>query len=175
MIKQREKYNMFVNNLKSKIDNKDKVIIFLCIGTNKVSGDSFGPIVGTNLQKMLKDNKKIKVLGNMNNPINALNVKENIEYINKMYIDKYIIVIDSAVSDKNLIGEVFITRNKTILGKGINNKISEIGDISIKCSVCKDEYSSINNFISLQNVPKRFIKNLADMVSTGICEVISNI
>lgn len=175
MIKQREKYNMFVNDLKSKMNNKDKVIIFLCIGTNKVTGDSLGPIVGTNLQKMLKGNKRIKVFGNMNNPINALNIKENIDYINKMYMDKYIIVIDSAVSDKNLIGEIFITRNKTILGNGINNKISEIGDISIKCSVCKDEYSSVNNFKSLQNVPKRFIKNLANIVSIGICEVVSNI
>lgn len=175
MIRQREKYNMFVNDLKSKINNKNKMIIFLCIGTNKVIGDSLGPIVGTNLQKMLKDNKKIKVFGNINNPINALNVKENIEYINKRYIDKYIIVIDSAVSDKDLIGEIFITKNKTILGKGIDNKISEIGDISIKCSVSNNQDNGIKNFEALQKVPKEFISNLADIVSLGIYEVISNI
>ena len=175
MIRQKEKYNMFVNNLKSKIDNKDKIIIFLCIGTNKVIGDSLGPIVGTNLEKMLNGNENIKVFGNMKNPINALNVKENIEYINKVYVDKYIIVIDSAVSDKNLIGEIFITKNKTILGKGTDNKISEIGDLSIKCSVSKNQNNGIKNFEALNNVPKEFVSNLAEIVSLGIYEVVSNI
>jgi putative sporulation protein YyaC len=174
MIKQDEKYNVFVNELKKKIDNRNKKIVFLCIGTNKVTGDSFGPLVGTKLQKLLRYNKKISILGNIDKPINALNIEDKLLYVNKKYTDKYVIVVDSAVSEIELIGEIFVTKNKMVLGKGINRKISEIGDISIKCSVCKDEYSGIENFKSLKNVPKEFIKNLADIVSIGIYEVISN-
>ena len=175
MITQREKYNVFVNELKNKIDNQNKKIIFLCIGTNKVIGDSFGPLVGTNLEHFLKYNNKVAIFGNINNPLNALNIKEKLIYINKTYIDKYIIAIDSAVSDKNFIGDIFVTKNKMILGKGLNKEIFSLGDISIKCSVCINEYNKISNFKCLNNVSKTFVQELANLVSIGIYEVISTI
>lgn len=175
MIAQKEKYNIFVNELKSKIDNKNKKIIFLCIGTNKIIGDSFGPLVGTNLEHFLKYNNKVAIFGNINNPVNALNIEEKLIYINKVYTDKYIIAIDSAVSDKNFVGDIFVTKNKMVLGKGLNKEIFSLGDISIKCSVCRNENNKISNFKSLENVSKEFVQELASLVSIGIYEVISSI
>ena len=175
MIKHKNKYDLFVNELKRKIDNKDKKLIFLCIGTNKVIGDSFGPTVGTKLESLFKYNDNVIILGNTDNPINALNINEKNIYINKMYKDNYIVVIDSAVSDKNFVGQIFVTKNKMILGKGIGKEIFVLGDISIKCSICKNEYNNIDNFKSLQHVSKSFIKSMSDIVSTGIYEVVSNI
>ena len=175
MIKHKEKYDMFINEFKSKIDIKNKKIVFLCIGTNKVVGDSFGPIVGTKLESLLKYNENVAIFGNISMPINALNIKEKLIYINKIYEDRYVVVIDSAVSDKNCVGEIFVTKNEMVLGKGINKEIFKLGDVSIKCSVCKDEYDSLSNYKSLLNVSKKFIKTMSDIVSIGIYDVISNI
>ena len=49
----RPEHKNFVENLGSRlyrysIKNKFSNIIFVCIGTNKIVGDSFGPLVGDN-------------------------------------------------------------------------------------------------------------------------------
>ena len=69
-------------------------LIFICIGTNKIVGDSFGPIIGEILKRNVKD-RKIKVIGDLTNNINAKNLK-NIKY---NWDNPYVISIDSALSD----------------------------------------------------------------------------
>lgn len=171
MLKQKEKYNIFVKELKSKIDNNDKKILVMCIGSNKIIGDSFGPLVGTNLNKLLKDNNKVNVLGNMENPINAKNIGQYIYNIKNCYV----IAIDSAIAEKEFVGEVFVNKDKMTLGKGVEKNILQIGDISIKCCVTKNKYNNIDNLKSLQKVSERFIEDKAHMVSLGIYEAILNI
>ena len=53
-------FNNFVNEFSSKIYNlkNDKPYtdyIFLCVGSDKITGDSFGPIVGEKLKKLFKN------------------------------------------------------------------------------------------------------------------------
>ena len=58
-------FEEYVNTLKRKIKTNQKEILFICIGTSKVLGDSIGPLVGSYLKekigskKVLGDIKKI--------------------------------------------------------------------------------------------------------------------
>ena len=57
--------------LKLKKIFKEEDVIIVCIGTDKHVWDSLGPMVGSMLQDY-----NIKVYGNLNNPITAMNVEE---------------------------------------------------------------------------------------------------
>ena len=47
-----------------KQNNYDK-IIFLCIGTDRVIGDSFGPMVGEKLKNLFENMSNIEIIGDL--------------------------------------------------------------------------------------------------------------
>lgn len=168
-----EDYTRFVNELKIKLKNNNKKIVFVCIGTNKITGDSLGALIGSNLNKLLINNKEIDIIGNFEKPIHALNIEENMKYINSKYKDKFVIVIDSAISRKDLVGKIFVTKSKMKLNKGKNEEKLELGDISIKYSICEDLKDRNKNLQSLKQVPIQLIVDLSNIISLGIYEAIS--
>lgn len=85
----------FAKLLLSQINNK-KEIVFLCIGTDALLGDSFGPLVGYMLKKK-KLPGYIHVIGELQNTINIKNVFNISEKIYQTYYNPLVIVIDAAL------------------------------------------------------------------------------
>ena len=83
-----------------------------------------------------------------------------------------IIVIDAALSKKENIGEIYISKKATMLGKGLHKNQVQIGDISIKAVVGKDYKIPKYNFQILQNVSLNFVMQLADNLVEEIMEYI---
>ena len=158
-----------LNKLLKRNDNN---LVFLCVGTDKMTGDCFGPIVGTKLIQYLKEYNitNIDVYGTLQNPINHENLDSKIGEI--LSRNSYIIVIDAALSKKENIGNIYVTMEKTILGNVLNKNKFKIGDISIKAVVGKDFKIPKYNFISLQNVSLNFVIELADIVINEIFNTI---
>ena len=77
-----EKY--LSNNLKNIINSK-RAIIFLCIGTDRSSGDSLGPLIGYKLKSI--KNSKFYIYGSLENPIHSLNIEQIIEKIYASFKD----------------------------------------------------------------------------------------
>ena len=145
--------------------------VILCIGTSKCIGDSLGPLVGENLyNKINKSN--IYIFGNLKNNITYQNVDIVLSKINKQIKNSYYIVIDSALSDKENIGKVVISRNKMIIGSSLNKLNYEIGNLSIKGVVGENKNSSIQNFNELNNVSINLIKNLSKHISNKILQTL---
>ena len=67
----------FINYLQNRESFSN--IVFVCIGTKKLIGDSIGPVIGENLKKF--ENEFIHVYGTMQNNVNFINGKEIIEEI----------------------------------------------------------------------------------------------
>lgn len=171
---EKDRYNQFVQVLERKLKvEKGKKIIFLCVGSNKVIGDSFGPVVGSKLSEKLEKNGNIKIIGNMLKPIYKQNLKSTLNIVNKIE-NKYLILIDSAVSENEYVGNIFISDNSIEFGKSIGSGIKALGDINIKAGVCSNLYNSNKNFYQLKNVSKELINELSDIVSKGIYEILSN-
>ena len=171
----REKFLQDFSVAFSKIKNNNSYseIAFLCVGTDRITGDCFGPLVGTKLTNLLeKDNfSNINVYGNLQNNINYTNIDKVVKKIND---NTCIVVIDSALSKKENIGKIIVSNKKTILGKGLNKNKIEIGDISVKCVVAKDYKIPNYNFKVLQNISLNAVMSLANIVSEGIYEIIKN-
>ena len=184
MIKNTVEYKRFVWDLSNSINlnkqtqinrknNGTKNIVFVCIGTNLIIGDAFGPIVGSILQNTIGKSNKIKIIGNLDDCITYDNIKEKIKDINKMYSDDIIVVLDSAISNKSDIGKVFVQNRGLKYGESLKKKNESIGNISIKAVVCEQSNNSINNFNNLKTVSINQLQNICKLVSLGIIDVLN--
>ena len=156
-----EVYNDFVcdfsNNLRQKIQDVEiSKLVFLCIGTNRVIGDCFGPLVGYKLKNFFRGNN------------NIYDIQEKLQKENS-----FVIAIDAALSSKNNIGKILVSKEKLAIGNSLNKKNICLGDISIKGIVAKDLKKPIHNFRILQNTSLGLVMDMADCVSQGISNVLN--
>ena len=70
-------------------------IIFLCIGTDRVTGDCLGPYIGAQLSNHAFP--MVHVYGTLSAPVHALNLTDTMQEIQKRHPGSLIIAIDSSL------------------------------------------------------------------------------
>lgn len=157
----------FIANLNSSLrkTNNFSDIVFLCIGTNKVVGDSFGPIVGEKLKNTSYD---LKVIGNLNNCIIYQDIEKIEKEIYEKYKKPYIVCIDAAFSNTIEKGQIVVEKNGMQIGKTLGKKEKVVGNLSIKGVVARSSENYRENFNALTMVKPKIINLMADEVASGI-------
>ena len=175
MLENTAEYKRFVWELDNVLDIKDKNknIIFFCIGTNRIVGDAFGPVVGSVLKRTFSNTEKIKVVGDLKNTVTYNNVSYYTGVLNNLYKNNLMIVIDSALANRAEIGKVFIQNRGLKYAESLKKHNTTIGNISIKAVVGENVNNSIENFKNLNNVSIEKIKEMSDIVSNGIIDVMN--
>lgn len=148
---------------------KNRKIIFLCIGTNHCIGDSLGPQVGEILSKQIQ-NRNVQVYGNIRNNLHYENIDNVLNKINSQINMPYVIVVDSALSHEEYIGNIIINKKKMIIGEALEKKEYKIGNISIKGIVGKNNRNVQENINTLKNVPLQRIEKLSKKISNQILQ-----
>lgn len=134
--------------------------VFVCIGTNKLIADSFGPRVGEKLQIALEGYPKIQVFGTMKEPVHLKNAKNVLARLNE---NKPIILVDSAFGNKEEIGATYMNTGGVEIGKAYGKSFYFPAHINIK--------TVIANQISMPNWNIRQIDLLAQKVASQITNV----
>ena len=142
---------------------QNRPIIFVCIGTDRSTGDSLGPLVGYKLKYLSKNN--IHIYGTLENPIHAKNMVDVLSKIKSNFINPYIVAIDSCLGSLSNIGKVFIQKKPLSPGLALNKQLPAIGEMSITGIV---NISGNFEFLVLQNTRLYTVMNLADVISRGI-------
>lgn len=179
MVKQKNsvQYNKFICEFYKELNKKNITysnLVFLCIGTDRITGDCFGPIVGDKLKrKSDKINLKLNVYGTLEETISSSNLYLKLNEINLKYKNPTIVAIDSALSTEENIGKLVVCNNFLETAKGIEKKGAKLGNISIMAIVGKKEKTLYENMDILQNTPLNIVMNLANIVSEGIIEVLN--
>ena len=169
-----DKYNEFVQEFDNIMKNKKyDNIVFLCIGTDRITGDCFGPIVGSILMNKLKNYNipNMDVIGCLEDNISFEKIENRLSSQISTYKNPLIISIDAALSNKNNVGEIFVKNSGIELGKSLNKKQKIFGDISIKAVVGKNMKCNQENFRILQNIPLNKVMKLSNLVANGIIDV----
>ena len=171
-----DKYNEFVSKFASIIENKKyNNIIFLCIGTDRVTGDCFGPIAGSILMNKQNNYKipNMEVIGCLEDNISFEKAEEKIKEQISKYKKPLIVSIDAALSNKNNVEKIFVQNYGIELGKSLEKDKKVFGDISIQAVVGKNMKCKQENFRILQNIPLSKVMKLSNLVANGIIEVMN--
>lgn len=142
---------------------RNRPIIILCIGTDRSTGDSLGPLVGEKLKFFIRNN--IIVYGNLECPVHAKNLSQTLEEINFNFIDPYIIAIDACLGSVQNVGSIIVEKRALSPGSAMNKDLPQVGDLSITGIV---NIAGTLEFMVLQNTRLFIVMQLADTISKGI-------
>lgn len=140
-----------------------RTIIFLCIGSDRSTGDSLGPLVGHKLRFLSRDN--LYIYGNLESPVHAKNLRDIIHKINTQFKDPYIIAVDACLGNVQNIGKICVEEKSLCPGSAMNKDLPPVGNLSITGIV---NISGALEFMVLQNTRLHTVMELADTISNGI-------
>lgn len=104
-------------------------LIVLCIGTDRSTGDSLGPLTGTLLTQMRPT--QMKVYGTLHHPVHAVNLEESIQKIKLSYRDPFIIAIDASLGKNSSIGNLISGSGSLKPGAALKKELPAVGDAYI--------------------------------------------
>ena len=110
------------------IPDTTKPIVMLCIGTDRITGDCLGPLVGHLIREQ---HSHIPVYGTLEHPVHAKNVEGTLATIQQDYPDACIIAVDACLSQKEKPGTIVVQHGPLRPGDGIGRKLPPVGHISI--------------------------------------------
>lgn len=141
-------------------------VLFLCIGTDRSTGDSLGPLIGHKLQERQLTN--VRILGTLNRPVHAMNLEEYVRILEKGYPNHLVVAIDASVGKTDHVGCITLGKGSLKPGLGVSKELKEVGDIFITGIV-----SSCGNYdpLMLQSIRLSVVMHLADCISDSICLV----
>ena len=142
---------------------ENRPIVFVCIGTDRSTGDALGPLVGEKLKFSPRSN--IFVYGNLENPVHAKNIKDTLKDIKIKHKKPYIIAIDACLGSIENVGKVLIEKKPLRPGMAVHKDLPPVGDLSIVGIV---NISGNLEFMVLQNTRLYTVMALANTISRGI-------
>lgn len=146
-----------------KILKEKRPIIFLCIGTDRSTGDSLGPLIGNKLQNIVSPD--LILYGTLEFPVHAKNLVSILDEINSKYKNPYIIAIDACLGGIQNIGNIIVEDKPLSPGAAMNKKLPEVGDLSITGIV---NVSGALEFMVLQNTRLYTVMHISDVIYRGI-------
>lgn len=117
------------NTLKMHIPYYSQEIVFCCIGTDRSTGDSLGPFIGSALQAACFH---LPVYGTIQKPLHAINLAERLEVIYERHTNPFIIAIDACVGTSEQVGHIYIEKGPIQPGQAFQKDLPPVGQISIK-------------------------------------------
>ncbi|MBU2701533.1 putative sporulation protein YyaC [Sporomusaceae bacterium BoRhaA] len=102
-------------------------LVFLCIGSDRYTGDALGPLIGS----YLEENIDSIVYGTLERPVHAGNLKAVIIEIGQRFFRPMIIAVDACLGQKNEIGHIEIWEGTIEAGIAVGNKLPKTGDIAM--------------------------------------------
>ncbi len=142
-------------------------IVVICIGTDRSTGDSLGPLTGHILSSM--DNE-FHLYGTLDKPVGASDLEETIEIINANHPGAFIIAIDACLGKSENIGHVRIEDGPIHPGSGVNKKLPPVGCIHIIGIVNVAGYME---YLVLQNTRLNIVMKMANIIAPALNSAIS--
>ena len=139
-------------------------LVFLCIGSDRVTGDCLGPYIGHQLLDRL-DLQDIYVYGTLKDPVHALNLEKVSRMIRSIHPQSLVIAIDASLGQKKHLGYVTIADGALYPGAGVQKELPPVGDIHITGIV---NIAGLLEQLTLQTTRLSTVISLADTITQGI-------
>ncbi|MDR1913980.1 MAG: spore protease YyaC [Clostridiales bacterium] len=156
---------VFANNLEEvSFDH----IILLCIGTDRATGDSLGPLTGYKLKSSIVNKREVKcvsIFGTLEKPVHAKNIQQTLDYINAAYENPFVAAIDACLGKAESVGYITMGEGSLCPGSGLSKELPEVGHISIAGIV---NIATGMDFAVLQNTRLHLVMKMSEVIHDGI-------
>lgn len=136
--------------------------VILCIGTDRLIGDSLGPITGSFL---LQRGCPFPVYGTLESPVHALNLHQQCSVIRSNHPGSPILAIDASLGPEHCIGALSLHFGGLHPGLAVNKHLESTGDFSITGITSED---GLHPYLSLQTARLSTVIKMAEEICTCI-------
>lgn len=145
-------------------------LVIVCIGTDRSTGDSLGPLIGTMLEQQLL--RRFYVYGTLKNPVHAVNLTERIDDIRSSHPRSFILAIDACLGRLTSVGKISLAEGPVQPGAAVQKKLPAIGDIHITGIV---NIGGMMEYFVLQNTRLHTVMQMAETIAASITKVDANL
>ncbi|RJE47365.1 MULTISPECIES: spore protease YyaC [unclassified Dehalobacter] len=134
-------------------------VVLLCIGTDRSTGDSLGPLTGTKLDG--KGLSGLTVIGTLEKPVHAENLDSTLKNLFAKYYNPYIIALDACLGQLDSVGYISLAEGPLKPGAAVKKELPEVGEIHLTGIV------NINGFMQymvLQNTRLSIVWQMSEVL-----------
>lgn len=146
----------------------EQTIVILCIGSDRSTGDSLGPLIGYKLNKYCPPG--IAIYGTLTEPVHAMNLEAILNEIENLYINPFVIAIDAALGSADHVGYITLGTGPLKPGLGVNKNLPCTGNVHITGIV---NFSGMLDSLLLQTTRLSTVMSLADVITNGILQALN--
>jgi putative sporulation protein YyaC len=138
-------------------------LIVLCIGTDRSTGDSLGPLIGTKVCRLQP--KRSVIYGTLDEPVHAVNLVETVAKIERLYHYPLIIAVDACLGRAESVGAIDIGLGPMQPGAGVNKTLPPVGQLHINGIV---NVGGFLEYFVLQNTRLSVVIRIAEAIARGL-------
>lgn len=110
--------------------HKKKQPLILCIGTDRATGDSLGPLTGWQLKTLLT-HQQATIIGTIDSPVHAGNLKTIYASLTSQLTTHPLIAIDACLGHFTNVGTLVFHNQPLKPGSALNKHLPPVGDVGI--------------------------------------------
>jgi len=153
----------FLGQLFQALDpGEGRPLVLVAIGTDRLTGDSLGPLVGSRARELAP---WLPVFGTLDEPVHAVNLAATIKKINHAYREPLVVAVDASLGLARNVGTVSIGRGSLYPGTGVNKNLPPVGEVFISGVV---NVGGFLEFLVLQNTRLCLVMQLADCIARAL-------
>ncbi len=160
-----QKMGAFLSNLMAELNPAGlRRCVLLSIGTDRSTGDSLGPLVGSRVSELAPG--LIPVFGTLEEPVHAVNLKEKLIEIKRRFPGQpLIIAVDACLGQLQNVGTISLGKGSLQPGTGVHKELPPVGDIFISGVV---NLGGFLEFLVLQNTRLCLVMKMADCIAHAL-------
>lgn len=135
-------------------------ITVVCIGTDRSTGDSLGPLVGTMLAWSRFQGT---ILGDLDSPVHAENLGHAVERIAEK--GGLVLGVDACLGTRQEVGAVIVRPGPLRPGLGVKKRLLPVGDLHVAGVV---NVGGFMEYMVLQNTRLSVVMRMAQAIASGI-------
>lgn len=143
-------------------------LVIVCIGTDRSTGDSLGPLVGS---KMLELNTHPHIFGTLDEPVHATNLNDTLKNIQSSFTNPYILAIDACLGKLESVGCVSIGIGPVKPGAAVNKDLPPVGNAYITGIV---NVGGFMEHLVLQSTRLNLVMKMADTIAIGVTSALKD-
>lgn len=148
----------------------EQPVVVVCVGTDRSTGDSLGPLVGTQLKKSNIDG--LHLYGTLDNPVHAMNLSETLTTISQHFNNPFIIAVDACLGQLTSVGCIQVGNGPVKPGAGVNKELPPVGNMHVTGIV---NVGGFMEYFVLQNTRLSLVMSMAEIIARSFSRALHGI
>ncbi|MFD0674485.1 spore protease YyaC [Cohnella sp. GCM10027633] len=147
----------------------DRRIIIVCVGTDRSTGDSLGPLVGTALAR--QSSSLFDLYGTLEEPVHAMNLGDTLLKILRSSRHPFVIAVDACLGQVSSVGCIQVGSGPVRPGAGVNKELPPVGDMHMTGIV---NVGGFMEYFVLQNTRLNLVVKMSEIIAQSLLTAIHN-